>query len=203
MKIIKAFKETPTSPIWINEGVCGVDNDDPGIWYYDVAGSNEIGKGGWSTPNDSSDFNLWYEPTSPNHGPIMYEIIEELYGTWDPQAHPAREALTWDGGFWYQAQIQLGTVSKSGNDFTISYRTEGVKDVGVKVMMFLHKFEGGNWVQKQTSEKTITQKWDNSQDITFTITEDGTYQVTARIAKSDNSTPYAAWEATDIEFTRP
>lgn len=203
-KLIKAFKEYQgASTIWINEGVCGINTDDEGWRYYDLAGSAAIGKGGWSTPNDNSDNNLWYEPSSTNnHGPVMYEIVEELYGSWTPQTTPPYEATAYKDEF--PQLIEIGSVTTNGTAFTVEYRTEGAKDVGTKVKMTLFKLDGSTWVQTQTQTNSISQKWDNAQNITFTITEDGTYTVTAEIDKSDDTSPYIAWEDTSGPiFTRP
>jgi hypothetical protein len=201
-KIIKAFREYAGGTIWINEGICGVNTDDEGWRFYDLAGSDEIGKGGWATPSDSADNNLWYEPTAPNHGPVIYEVVEELYGTWTPQTTEPYEATASKNK--YPQLIEIGTVTKSGDNFTVSYRTEGVKDVGTKVKMTLFKWDGSTWVLDQSKENGIAQKWDNAQAITFTITTDGTYTVTAKIIKPDGSTPYSAWSDTaGPVFTRP
>jgi len=150
--LIKAFREAGSTGIWMNEGVCGVNTSDKGWRYYDLAGSDEIGKGGWATPNDSSDNNLWYEPTPSNHGPVIFEIVEEVYGTWTPQATPPYETTAIKNE--YPKLLELGTVAKAGDDFTINYRTEGVKDVGVKVQMKLFKWEGAAWVHKQEKAKS-------------------------------------------------
>jgi hypothetical protein len=200
-KIIKAFIEhAGGTDIWVNEGVCGVNTDDKGMRYYDLAGSDKIGKGGWNTPGDSSDNNLWYEPP-PSHGPVMYDILQELYGSWTLQT---KDPYDGTANKFPQKQIQLGSVAKSGDDFTISYRTEGAKDVGVKVQMTLYKYEGTTLVEKQIKEKVIANKWDNAQDITFTITENGSYTVRAKIITSTGLWCLSMWEDnTGPVFTRP
>jgi hypothetical protein len=76
--------------------------------------------------------------------------------------------------------------------------------VPIYTKMFLSKWESNNWVQKQTAEKGIAQKWDNSQDITFTITENGSYKVDAYIYTSSNIYYPVIWvDETGPMFTRP
>ena len=105
---------------------------------------------------------------------------------------------------YYPNQIQVKSVNRNGDLFTINYRTEGAKYIGTKVKTFLKKLVGGFWVEVQSVTQGIPEKWENSQNVNFTITEDGSYQVTAQIQKADLSSPYLFWkDETGLVFTRP
>ena len=191
MKLIKAFREVPGGQIWINEGVCGVQTDDAGWMYYDVAGSDEIGVGGWATPGDPTDNNLWYEPPEGQHGPIIYEVVEGLYGCWTPQTStPYTPGL----GRWYPQQIRAMSLTPAGANLTITYRTEGAKDVGTQVQAELLKRDaGGEYNVVATHTQAIAQKWDNQQSYTFQTLDAGTYKVRLSIQTSAGQTLYEVW----------
>ena len=123
----------------------------------------------------------------------MSEIVEDIYGSWIPQATPPYEATESKNKF--PKQIALGAVAKLGDYATVSYRTEGAKDVGIRVRMTLSKLEASSWVAKQVKDNDIAQKWDNGQSITFVITEGGDYSVTARIVMP-NGNSHSAWVMT-------
>lgn len=188
-KLLKVFIEPPGVPgEWLNEGVCGVQTTDKGMRYYDLAGPGCIGSGGWATPYDSNNGdNLWYEPPTPEqHGPVIYQIIDELYGSWRPTDEPPYEQAA------LQYSLQLLQINESapavnGSTVTISFRTEGVKDVGTKVRLYLWRLVNGNWQETQTVDVAIQQKWNNSQSATFTISTSGQFQVTGEILKADDT----------------
>ena len=170
--------------------------------FYDLAGSDQIGKGGWATPSDSTDNNLWYEPTASTPGPVIHEFVEELYGTWTLQTTAPYEATASKNAI---KQIKIGTVTKSGDDFTVSYRTEGAQSVGTRVFLSLLKWDGSAYVAVpgSTKAKVIAQKWDNSQTVIFTISTDGSYKVKAQIATPAGIT-YGQWiDDSGPVFTRP
>ncbi|MCK4343275.1 MAG: hypothetical protein KAY37_16295, partial [Phycisphaerae bacterium] len=191
IRVCKAFREVPGGTVWINEGVCGVQTDDAGWLYYDVAGSDEIGVGGWAAPGDPTDNNLWYEPPTGAHGPIIYEVVEELYGCWNPQTSPP---YTPGLARWYPSQIRAMSLTAAGANLTITYRTEGVKDVGTQVQAELLKRDvGGQYHVVATHTQAIAQKWDNQQSYTFQTLAAGTYKVRLSIQTSAGQTPYNVW----------
>ncbi|MBN1916431.1 MAG: hypothetical protein JW889_00865 [Verrucomicrobia bacterium] len=186
--------------MWLNEGVCGVFTSDNGWRYYDVAGPGGVGKGGWSTPKDKTDNNLWYEPP-PDNGPVIFELVDEVYGTWDPQATPPYNAEATQDLIWL---IEVTGVENTGDDYSIEYRTEGVKDVGIKVRIRLLKEVNGQWVEVDGEEQAIAQKWDNLQSVTFTIAENGAYKATAEIQTASGQTLFSTWnDDLGMEFSRP
>ena len=204
-KLIKFFIETENGPLWINEGVCGVYTDDHEMRYYDLAGSIEIGKGGWDSPTDASDNNLWYEGSTNSHGSIIYEINEqEQYGTWSPtslspyDANASKELLD------TQIKIISITLLNSNNLYMFSYRTEGVKNFGTKAFILIKKQNSKTqkWDDFYSIEKEIEKKWDNLQSIEVTIAEKGSYSVQAWIATDDNETIEGMWQTPINEFDK-
>ncbi len=203
-KLLKIFLEESGGTRWVNEGVCGVETADKGFRYYDVAGpGGAIGKGGWANPSDSSDNNLWYEPVPPNHGPVIYETVEELYGTWTPQTDPPYEATS--EKILSLTMIKILGINRNGDTCQINYRTEGAQTIGIKVKLTLYKWNGSAWAENSSQMNVIAQMWDNAQSVTFVLNEDGEYTVGASIVKSDGVCPYVnAWH-TELgsTFTRP
>ena len=193
--LLKCFKEHAIETDgWVNEGVCGVETDDAGLRFYDLAGSAEIGKGGWATPADSSDNNLWYEPTAPSHGPIIYDVLEDVYGTWTPQSDNPYERTAMKTT--NLRQIELSTpIVQSGADYTVNYRTEGALSVGTTVRLTLSKWNGSAFVPVQVKDKAIATIWNNAQAITFTITASGQYKIQGNIINTTGSSPYISWYA--------
>ena len=187
-----AFREFSGGPVWINEGVCGVETDDDGWLYYDIAGSDEIGAGGWDRPSDAADNNLWYEPPAGAHGPIMYEMVDEVYGCWEPATSAPYEPGL---GRWYPTQIRAVSLTPAGANLTVTYRSEGAKDVGTQVQaQLLKRGAGGTYTVVATHvQAMIAQKWDNQQSHTFNSLSAGTYKVRLSIQTAAGDTPYAVW----------
>jgi hypothetical protein len=178
--------------------VCGVLTDDHDWVYYDVLGTEPgpqaYGTGGWDTPNDPGDPafpNLWYEPPAGQHNDngVIYVIVEELYGYWYPDLprYYPPPMVSRD----YAPQVAAVELVLTGSDrLTVTYRTEGAKDVGTKVMMALRRWTGGSYTTAATFEQDIAQKWDNQQSHEFASLASGTYSVLLEIQTPQGRTLY-------------
>lgn len=202
--LIKAFMETPgpNASIWINEGVCGAQTDDVGWQYYDVAGSDEIGTGGWGAPGDPAGNNLWYEPPVGQHGPVMYAIVEDTYGTWVPPTEVPYAPFPVVGRPWV-AQVEVTGLVHAGTNLTVTYRTEGAKDNGQKVLVTLLRKVARQWDTVATHVEPIAQRWDNEQSHTFGLLLSGTYKVEVAIQTAGGQTPFGTWVIESVPLVVP
>jgi hypothetical protein len=186
---------------WANEGVCGVDTDDQ-LWrYYDVSCTDAVGDGGWNTPGDASDNNLWF--TGAN-APVIAALVE-TYAEWTPGTNDPWEVAT--GDRITPQQIAVDPITCFQNKATVQFKTEGAKDIGVKVVLTLYHRQliNGQWVWVEVASKSVAieKKWGNSQTVGFdNILAQGWYRCTAKIAKADGSTPHLVWSA-EREFNNP
>ncbi len=128
----------------------------------------------------------------------MYNFVPDRYGTWIDQTKQPYEIVAKV----HVKQIQIDNVAHTGNNYTISYWTEGARDDGEKVLMVLKKLENSVWIEKQYDINLIDSEWNNFESISFIITEDGSYKAEASIRDSSGSYYPDVWYD-ELIFTRP
>ncbi|MHB1156356.1 MAG: hypothetical protein ACYC26_05890 [Phycisphaerales bacterium] len=117
-------------------------------------------------------------------------MYPELYGTWEnpattnPYDAPVPNKIP-------LSQIKITSVAKNANNVIVTYRTEGCKDVGTKVVIFI---KDANNVTVDSQSQAINQKWDNEQTMTFQLPAPGAYQVYGRIGTDDSYPNYFSWQ---------